>query len=432
MKKILHILMAAILLESVHALALSEIQVAYQAQVLKIDEERKASVDTLQKSYLKALDGIRNSFQKAGDLDRILKVKEESELIKKGTWPLPPLPEELEHRVAASRKLYLKTYVKFDRAWAMSMIKVSEKMITLLNKKRVELTKAGDLEEAKKAQMLTEVINKDPDVMRARELPKRVSEGGHARGAFVLRRGGDNIEVLVKYDSSGKLSLKSPVENVVEQTESRKERGETAAKTLGEFVGAKGFEVDAYTSFDKSVESGKFEFTQLIGSSVEKTTEIKDGPAMVIKLGKKVSNAYFRIAGVLSPLHAPATHRITVQYFVPKDNHKVVGLNFQHGGASGKPIGKPITTVGKWETATLEAASGSSDDFLTGYFRGPSFKEFPASGGDRVYLKALKIEHIKFSAFIVEELGSSGNPAKKETDSGIQRMFVKNGVILAN
>ncbi|MEN8679780.1 MAG: hypothetical protein ABF391_06975, partial [Akkermansiaceae bacterium] len=200
------------------ALSVEDLQVSFQAAVLKANESRDKQIGTLDQRYTAALANLQEKAQKKADLEEALAIKNEGKLIAEKTWPLPPVPGEHAKTLNRPRQTYLKTRLGIEREWALSMSNLADKMEEALEAQVTGLTKAGNLKEAQRAKELLEKIQKDPELAKARELPSRVTRSGRSRAGYLVRRNGDDLEVLVRYDSEGKISLKSPVENVVEQT----------------------------------------------------------------------------------------------------------------------------------------------------------------------------------------------------------------------
>lgn len=406
------------------ALTVEDLQVSYQAALLKANETRDRQVATLDQRYLEALTKIREEQQKKGDLDGALAIKNEADLVEKKTWPLPPLPGVIETTLGGHRTTYLKARIGIERDWALTTSGLADKMEAALATQIENLTKSGDLAEAQKARKILEAISLDPEVIRARELPERLTSSGRARAGFVVRRNGDDLEVLVRYDSEGKISLKSPVENVVERTGGKRNKGETAAKTLGEFVGAEGFESQPYLSLRHTLEDGEIDFSDQVGVQLKFLP--KEGTEIAIS--PTANNAYLAVPGVLSP--SPATYRITSEVMVPSGNRALRGLFFRHGGSTGTPIGKPVTGNGEWQSVTCEGPGGSQADFLRIHFTGFALKDYPQARGDRLILKSLQVEYLRFSAHIVEAFGKSGETTDLQTEARHQKLLLQNGVML--
>jgi hypothetical protein len=431
MNRFVFALIVCLFLEGAMALTVEEMNVSYQAKILSINDVRDESARSLREKYQVALKRYREGFQKAGDLKNALKIQEESDAISKKTWPLQPLPDGLKRKVGKARGIYVKNYVAIERKWAVETSDAADKMVELLDGKKVELTKSGDLEGAQKVKAKLDAIQNDPQIIRARELPNRITENGRSKAAYIIRRGGDNLEVLVRYDQSGKVSLKSPVENVVEQTGGRREKGKTNAKTLGEFVGAEGCDSFPFLSYNEEAKDGKLIFAHLSGVIFEKQRQFKDEEAVGIKIQPNVKNASFGLPGVLTDGSSPATYRISFEYLIPSTNAKVVGLTLQQGASAGKTLKKTEQGKGSWVAGVYEVASVAPFDFLTIYFQGPTTKTFPGAAGDEVLFKNFKVEHIRFSAFVVEAYDETGGAIEQETNISSQKFLINNGDLIS-
>lgn len=408
------------------ALSVEELQVSYQAAVLKANESRDNQIETLNQRYTTALTRLQEEAQKKGDLDKALAIKGEVDLIGRNTWPLPPVPEKIAKVLRRPRQTYLKTRLGVQRDWALKSSNLADRMEEALEAQMASLTKSGKLEEARSAQELLEKIRKDPELARARELPSRVTQRGRSRAGFLVRRNGDNLEVLVRYDSEGKISLKSPIENMVEQTGGKREKGKTSARTLGEFVGAGAEVTEPYVALEHTLENQKIEFTDVFG------TEVKFLPdeGTELRISPRAKNAFLGIDGVFSTSSSPATYRLTAEVMVPSNNAALKGLYFRHGGSKGTVIGKPVEGNGKWQEVLCEGAGGSEINALRIHFTGFLLKDFPKARGDRVIIKSLKVEYLCFSAHIVEQYGDSGEAIVAETDPSKQKLLVTNGVLV--
>jgi hypothetical protein len=294
-----------------------------------------------------------------------------------------------------------------------------------LKEKILSLTKSGNLEEAQGAQVLLKKIQEDPELATARELPSRVMQSGKSRAGFIVRRNGDNLEVMVRYDSKGKISLKSPVENVVEQTGGKREKGKTSARTLGEFVGVGAEDTERHIALDYTPEDGKLTPEEVIGVDVNFQND--EGTVYEIKRGTK--NAYLGFSNLLGTLSSPATYRIFGELKIPKGNNALSGLFFKHGNSTGTIIGEQIIGSGNWETVIREGAGGSILPLFRIHFSGFKLSEINRAWGDKVVLKNLRVEFIKFSAHIVEQYGDSGEAIIAEKNPSRQRLLVTNGVL---
>lgn len=430
MKRILLILITLLSAQALQALDVAGLESAFAKRREVIDQKKTDAINRLSQGYLQALAKLATQFQKAGDLDRYELIGAEKKRIENKEWPLPDLPEKISRGTRNLRQVYRKTYLNHNLEWATATTSAATKMLRLLEKKKSDLTKEGQLAEARKAQALIEELKNDVEISKARDLSSRLSETGKAKPAFVIRRGGDDLEVLVRYDETGKLSYDSPVENVVEQTGVVKDKGETVAKTLGAFLGAEGYPSVGYLLLDIPA-SKRWEFSELVGCSLKKNQEAEGTKGDALVISPRAKNAYARIKGVLVPSDGSLTHRVTTTYIVPSENKLVDGFNLQHGGAQGTKIGAPFQTIGKWVTETREALASTDSDILTIYFRGPSFSQLPMAAGDKIMISNFRVEISRFPAYIVESFGEDGQEKDKFTKRSAQKILARNGKLIA-
>jgi hypothetical protein len=408
------------------ALSVEDLQVSFQAAVLKANESRDKQIGTLDQRYTAALANLQEKAQKKADLEEALAIKNEGKLIAEKTWPLPPVPGEHAKILNRPRQTYLKTRLGIEREWALSMSNLADKMEEALEAQVTSLTKAGNLKEAQRAKELLEKIQKDPELAKARELPSRVTRSGRSRAGYLVRRNGDDLEVLVRYDSEGKISLKSPVENVVEQTGGKREKGKTNARTLGEFVGADAGFKESYVALNHTLEDGKLTPQEIYGVDIS----FQNDEGTVYEIRKGVKNAYLGFPNLLGTLSSPATYRISGELNIPKENKTLSGLFFRHGNSNGTVLGEQITSSGNWQTVTREGAGGSPLPLLRIHFTGFKLSDMKKVWGDRVVFKNLRVEFIKFSAHIVEKYGDSGEAMISEPDPSKQKLLVANGALV--
>ncbi|MDB4740040.1 hypothetical protein OAF91_06560, partial [Akkermansiaceae bacterium] len=288
------------------ALSVEDLQFSYEAAVLETNEGRDEQLGTLNQRYLTALSKLQKQAQKQGTLDKAVAIKNEGILIEEKTWPMPPVPPAASKILQGPRGTYLKARFGIEKDWALKTVRLADKMEKALRAKIVSLTKSGNLEEAQGAQVLLKKIQEDPELANARELPSRVMQSGRSRAGFIVRRNGDDLEVMVRYDSEGKISLKSPVENVVEKTGGKREKGRTSARTLGEFVGIGAESTERHIALDYTPEDGKLTPDEVIG--VDVSFQRDEGTIYKIRNGSK--NAYLGFPNLLGTLSSPATYRI--------------------------------------------------------------------------------------------------------------------------
>ncbi len=427
------LLLAALTALPASALTLGELEKSYDDKQTEIRLEKDKSMDGLKQSYLGALARIMTKYQRAGRLDEVLLVKDEMKDISNEKWPLLALPKKISLEVAAPRKIYLKKYIKIGQNAARQTAETADKMLALLEKQAVNLTKKDDLQQALLARQIKADIESDTKLTDARKLLANVMSDGRSRPALRIRRFGDNKEVIVRYDMRGKISTESPVSNV---EEADKSIGNTSARNLGEFVGAKGYEVDAYVMFDKTFddedhgELNKGRFTILFRQKNQGSA----GMALVIPQNIPVAGAmYIPIPVTMPTIPVGGTTQISANYFIPKTNKGIVGFKLIQGMSGGSPLGdKVFSETEKWTTETLSSDPASDSDRLLLYPQiSPDEKQADLTG-DRIILGALKIKQIKFSAFIVQRLGENGVIVENFEDTDKQPSFATNGQILGN
>jgi hypothetical protein len=328
-------------------------------------------------------------------------VVEEKKDLKLGKWPLGLLDDSSPADFLRLRRIYETSRIKADREHAEAVIDTADKMADLMEAQMRTLTREGKITEAKKAKDLLEVIQVDEKIKTAKELVRRVRLNQNAPIAYRLRRSGDELEVLVRFDKSGKVSLDSPVENVIEITGEKKEKGDTKAKVLGEFVGAKGYDVDSYVSYESDMEKITPPL-QAVNYELEPGVEIEGRKALRILMPVKATNPRVEWPGVLSPEGSSSRIKIDFQYLIPSDNKKLKGFSFHYGLAA--PIEKKVMeTTGRWVAESLETESMNEYDMLRLFVQhlnggGKTFD----GGNESIYLDDLKVTYLSFAAHVVE------------------------------
>ncbi|MDB4723091.1 hypothetical protein OAF11_03470, partial [Akkermansiaceae bacterium] len=368
----------------------------------------------------------QEKYQKAARLDDALLVKGEIDLVGKATWPLPPLEKKAPADLVAARKLYFKTHLGYLKNSSSQIVKIADRMEELLTKTINDLTKEGNLEGAKGARAYQESLKKDPKIKEARTFLTRVRRDGSSPVALRLRRAGDHIEILVRYDSGGKISLQSPVENVVEITGGKGEKGETKARLLGEFIGSADHEVDSYVALDKTFSDRKF--SPMTATELELGFRKKEGDEAGVQfttIANPVNN-HAKFGSCLPNLAEQGTYRVQVRYFLPKTNREMDGFVLVHsvGGALAE---SEATVRGAWTTLDFQATAVNEHRNLLFYPKYNPNASKPYEGGDSVIIASIKVTHTKFSAFIVERLDTDGAVSETFPEAGAQPAFARNG-----
>ncbi len=409
------------------ALTVDELKVAYQVQILRVNQEKEDSLDKLRKSYLKSLDKVESSYQKSGRLQDVLQVRKEKELTKSKMWPLTGLGKTAPIDLKNGRRLYERAQTERERKAAKQLISIAGKMEMALNKQIISLTKSGKIKEATAAKELLESTKTDPKLLEAKDFMSRVGQDGSAALAYHLRRFGDGIEVVVSYDKSGKLSMDSPIQNVIEITGVKKERGTTKAKNLGEFVGAKGYEPDPWLVYSNDLVSGKIGALTMTALKTEPSSKTDDGQlGLKIMISPKPVNPHAALANALPPISEAGSYTVSFSYYLPTGNKRIRGFAWHHGfGALIE--GKYFEKKGRWTTESISSRSLNEMHHLRLY---PAFEEgagIASAAGESVFLKDLKIEQHAFSAYVVAQYDKQGETTGLFPNSADQKKLILGG-----
>lgn len=420
------VLVCLLMVSAGFGITLTELRDSFEARYDEEVLERGAKLAKLEANYLAALERQMKKTQISGDLEAVIPFRSEIEVIKGNKEPLPQVGDNAGLGLKEMRRKYLDARQNIFMTHARTLNDLAEKMDVALVRQMKILTKAGSIDEALKAKEIREALTNDEEIMDAKNLLKLAGLIGEFRPAMRLRRFGDDIEVLVYYDASNKISMKSLVENVREETGGSNERGDTKATMLGEFVGAKGFKVDPLVSYHQVYDENDLEGFSL-GEITANYRHKEDGNVGVrLSLVKKPTNPHGSIKGVLPPVLSKGTFRITTHYFVPRSNKEVLGFRFIHG--AGNPIGmRNFEDKGKWSKASVIAASTNKSDRLLFYFNMAEGKNYANAQDDYVVLQDMKVEQLKFSAYVCYKLGDQGKKQEESDDALKQALFILNG-----
>jgi len=423
--KIAALSLIGLLASQVGALTLEELEKSYEDKLSEVRREESEALRDLANGYIGALSRIETNYRKSGRLDEVLLVRDEIKAISERKWPLGVLPEKISLETADPRKIYIKNRIKIEQEAASREIEAADKMLAALDRRVKLLTQSGEIEEALLARQIIADVGKEEGLLAARKLMTNVASDGRARAALRIRRYGDNIEVLVRYDMRGKVSMESPVSNV---KESDKNIGDSRAETLGQFVGAEGNEVDPFVIFDKTFDSKDQGSLRIHGFESEFRKEFSGEAALIIKPVVDAKNPLIGIPAEMIPLSLGGTTRITARYFVPETNESLQGFKFIQGSAGGAPFGrKEFLTRGKWVTEVAESAATSEDTNLLMYISRDKTQPAAHVGEDKVIYGRLKVEILRFPAFIVQRLGENGEVVESYDDPSKQPLFISNG-----
>lgn len=410
-----------------HALTLEELEKSYDQKQSDVRLDKEKSLADLNQGYLGALARIEAKYQKAGRLDEVILTQKEIKDITNDKWPLNALPEKISLEVAAPRNIYLKKRIEIEQQAARKSTETADKMLALLDKQAVDLTKEGNLEKALLARQIKAEIESNKELATARELLSNVMSDGTTQIVLRLRRYGDNVEVLVKHDTRGQISFISPIQNV---QESDKSIGDTAAKDLGEFVGAKGFDPDPFTIFQQGDE-GKQIGTLLLNGIHGKEEPVEDKQS-ALRLSLDIKSET-RI-GVFRPLgphkSAPGSVRARCRFLIPKSNKSLNGLLFTQGGP---PIlSADASRPDIWNEA--DATGESRDEHEGGniylYLNTNPQSKIEAPAQDYLLIKDLHIEIVRFSAFVVQRFDKNGTELERHDTPEQQPLFIANGELV--
>jgi len=403
---------------------LDDLDVAYRVKLVELENSHSESIDKLEKGYLGALDRVQKTLQKSGRLDDVLKVTKEREYIESKSWPLPNLEERSPANLVEVRKLYEKTRIQADRKNAAAIDKAAQKMDGLLKNLVSSLTREGKITEAKRARARREEIASDLSVVAARNYLKRVKLDQSSPVAFRARRSGDDLEVLVRYDKSGKVSLNSPVENVIEITGGKGEKGDTKAKNLGEFVGAKGYNADSFVAFKSDFETSLPASMGVHSLVVTPGVNHKGRKGLRIKMGPKAINPRIEWLGLLDPITSATQVKLDFSYFIPKENKILNGFAI-HQGLVAPFDGKVMTTQGRWIDESIVADPINSNTNLRIYFEGLAGGGKTFNGGNEiVYLDNLTVTFQKFAAHTVATYDDGKVTGEPVADATLQKAFI--------
>ena len=390
---------------------------------------RDEQIKKLESGYLGSLDRQFETAKSSGKLAAVVPIRDEIERVKAHLDPLPRLPDNTASEIKQMRSKYVELRDHVLKTHAETVTELFGKLEEALKIQETDLTKAGQIDDAIAAKQTRETLVTTVGIDNLRELVKQGGLPGRAPPVLRLRRYGDNLEVLVLPDRSGKVSIESPVQNVREETGEKKELGDTKAKVLGEFVGAKGYTADPYVSYHQ-IFNGKEakgitlgELTPEFRHEVEKQKGVK----LSYELGAK--NPHGALVGTLPPLPNKGSYRISTRFFVPKNNHAVSGILFVHAGG-GKWVGGKLESAGKWVISEVSGESSSDSPTLLFYLTILEGKTVADAAGDYIVLGEIKVEHTRFSACIQKKFGPNGAILESNDDPLKQPLYISNGAFV--
>ena len=425
--RFLHSLIALALMASVAmAASLDDLQGAFKTHRATANSQRDEQLSKFNASYSGALERQLEKVKSTGKLELAIPFNDEIKAVKTGQDPLPPLSANATSELRNMRAKFLDGRDKILKDHAEIVVALIDKMEKELKAQEIALTKDGKLDEALAAKNMRDALISDADSIAARELVKFSGQHGSGPPAYQLRLYGDNLEVLVFRDHRGKVSMDSPIEIVSPKNSTKKPLGTTTAKVLGEFVGAKGYRCDPYVAYHHVFDSkdlGKFSLYDIL-SSYKQAEAGENGIRLSLK--PAAENPLGSLKDVLPPTSSKGTFRISCRYFIPKGNRAVNGFFFvqEVGGPLG---GHAFDKVGKWESGEVTTESTNNDAGMLFYLSIPPAKKAIDPAGDSVMLSELKVEHMRFSAFVRQKFGDHGEPAEGSDEPKKQALFISNG-----
>jgi hypothetical protein len=406
--------------------ALEDLHKSFMSRYDAANTLRDEQIKKLDASYLAALERMQDKAKSTGNLDSVVPILDEIQAVKTAADPFPELPANATSELKQMRGKHTESGSKILKTHAETITGLFGKMDQALKSQEVELTKAGKIDAALAAKHMRESLAQDQGITAARNSMENARQVGNTSPALRLRRYGDNLEVLVFYDRSGKISMDSPVRNVREETGERKELGDTKAKVLGEFVGAKGYEVDSYTALIQRYDGDHAGSLTL--SNIESKFRQKEEDQMGIRLSlsPQASNPHGSFGAVLPPNGAKGAYRITTRYFIPKDNRVISGFYLIHG--VGRPIGEKILDdKGNWISEKMNGESSNDTGNLLLYLAITPEKKPADAKDESVVLGEIKVEYTRFSAYLHAKSGPDGRLTESIKDPLKQPLFISCG-----
>lgn len=160
---------------------LGQLQTSFMARYDEANAERDASLKRLDGSYLAALKKLEDQLKGAGDLDRILPVRDEIEAVEANADALPDLPDKRPAQLSGMRNKFTGARDKVLMDHARELVSLVEKMEKVLSEQESRLTREGDVDGALAARKMSDTLEADAGIQNARKLLGRA--GGDASAA---------------------------------------------------------------------------------------------------------------------------------------------------------------------------------------------------------------------------------------------------------
>lgn len=423
----------AVVLASTACLAdsIKDLEKSYLSRYDEANGKRTSQLEKLQSSYLTAIKRDMAKVQSSGKLEAVIPYRDEIAFIEEGKDPLPALPETTSYQLKKMRGKYVEARQNILVTHATALVGLADKMIEVLEQRETEFTKAGKIDEALKAKKLRETYAADEEISAARNVLKFAGGRGTTPAALRLRRSPDNIEVIVRYDARGKVSMDSPVENVREQTGDGVEMGDTKAKVLGEFVGAEGYAADSWVAFHRVYDGS--DPLKISPREIDAKLNFQEGEGKGVRLSlvPNAKNPVVSVGPFLTTKSNPGKVKITSRFLVPKANRVLSGLLFvkSDGKRFASPEAKPS---GTWVTEELVGEPATDAPDLLMYLLAESGKDRTETRNDYVVLGELKVEQVSFSAYIQTKFGENGSVEERMDGPSKQPVAILNGDFVEN
>lgn len=386
---------------------LESLQASFTARRDDADRTRDAQLAALDNSYAAAVERQAARVRSGGQLDEVLPYVDEIQSVKTGPRPIAPLPATAPDALRQMRAKHEEAARRILQVHAEAVVALADRMTASLAARESALTKAGDIDAALAAKRMREALAGDRALGDARDLLAASRPGSTGAPVMQVRRGGDHIEVLVFRDRRGKISMDSPVRNTRERTGPGKELGDTRATTLGEFVGAEGYRGETRVLYHGILD--RREAPGLTFNEIETDSRHEQEGVRGLRLSLKATaaNPYGTLGNLLPTGVDKGAFRITSRYFVPQSNRALEGFSFVQG--TGGAIGNfKFLQKGKWTTEEVVAESPGDTPVLLLYLTLKEGSQSADAIGDFLVLGELKVEQIRFSAYIQARLDTAG------------------------
>ncbi|MDB4282180.1 hypothetical protein N9882_00895 [Akkermansiaceae bacterium] len=298
-------------------------------------------------------------------------------------------------------------------------------MLEILVERQISETKAGRIDEANAIAATKKQLAESERYLAAQEIVSLI--GGRTTPFFQIRRETDSIEVLVFRDDAGKISQKSPVKNTREVSGPGKERGDTDAQTLGEFMGLDGGKADPLIYYHNSFDDKESKGVRWTGVKVKTGKDDEVGSYLKLTMDHPVN-----VMGTVDDcLPIRGSYRISGQFMLDTPKKTYNGLILHHG--QGQRIGGEVigsAKEGVWQTFSIESKALSPTDRMLVYFSRDPAKTGQQGLGDSLLFADLKVEILDRRSFVVRKFSPEGEVDRTEEEASAQPLFFEDRKIL--